>query len=213
MTDGYAGWTSADRSPGEITQLLREVAKGEQTAVSKLIPLVYAELHRRAVSYMCGERVDHTLQPTVLVNEAYLSLIDRRDVSWQSRAHFFGLAADLMRRILVDHARAHRRAKRGGGQRKVSLEDALLFSEDKIEEILAVDECLERLAKVDPRQARTVILRFFGGLTNEEAAEALGVSLNTLKRNLSFAKAWLYAELKERHGISTGKMAGSERAV
>jgi RNA polymerase sigma-70 factor, ECF subfamily len=204
---------SVDHSSGEVTKLLQSAAKGDQTAVSKLIPLVYAELRRQAAAYMCGERVDHTLQPTILVNDAYLGLMDRRDVSWQNRAHYFGLAADLMRRILVDHARAQGRAKRGGGQRKISLEDALIFTEDNIEEVLGVDECLERLAKIDPRQARIVILRFFGGLTNEEAAEVLGVSLNTVKRDLTFAKAWLHAELKERHGISTGKMAGSKRAV
>jgi RNA polymerase sigma-70 factor, ECF subfamily len=213
MAQGYPEGISSDHSSGEVTVLLRKVAQGDQEAVSKLIPLVYGELRRRAASYMRGERIDHTLQPTMLVNDAYLSLMDRRDVSWQNRAHFFGLAADLMRRILVDHARAHQRAKRGGGQPTISLEDALIFSEDKLEEVLAVDECLERLAKIDPRQARIVKLRFFGGLTNEEAAEVLGVSLNTVKRDLSLAKAWLYAELKERHGITTKKMGGSERAV
>jgi RNA polymerase sigma-70 factor, ECF subfamily len=196
-------------SSGEVTELLRQVAKGDQDAASKLIPLVYGEMRRRAASYMAGERPDHTLEPTILVHDAYLGLVRRQDVNWQSRAHFFGLAADLMRRILIDHARAHLRAKRGGKQRKISLDDGILFSPEKGEEVLAVDECLDRLAKIDPRQTRILVLRFFGGLTNEETAEVMGISLNTVKRDLNVAKAWLYAELKERHGIDSRKMGSS----
>jgi RNA polymerase sigma-70 factor (ECF subfamily) len=199
--------------PHEVTVLLSALTRGEEDAAGKLIPVVYDELRRLAASYMRRERPDHTLQATALVHEAYLKLIEQRSVSWQSRAHFFGVAAQLMRRILIDHARGHLRQKRGGEHKKVSLDDALVFSEQQSTELLAVDESLERLARLDGRQARIVELRFFGGLSVEEAAEVLGVSPKTVKRDWSVAKAWLYADLKERHGIDAGAMGERQNAV
>jgi RNA polymerase sigma factor (TIGR02999 family) len=162
---------------------------------------VYNELRRLAGSYMRRERPDHTLQATALVHEAYMKLVEQQSVNWQSRAHFFGVAAQLMRRILIDHARGHLRQKRGGEFKKVSLNDAFIFSPEQSAELLAVDESLQRLAKLDERQARVVELRFFGGLSVEEAAAILNISAKTVKRDWSVAKAWLYADLKEQHGI------------
>jgi RNA polymerase sigma factor (TIGR02999 family) len=147
------------------------------------------------------------------VHEAYLKLVEQRSVDWQSRAHFFGVAAQLMRRILIDHARGHSRQKRGGEDKKVSLDEAFVFSEQQADELLAVDDSLNRLAEIDPRQARVVELRFFGGLNVEEAAEVLGVSPKTVKRDWSVAKAWLYADLKERHGIDAAAMGDRQSAV
>jgi RNA polymerase sigma-70 factor, ECF subfamily len=187
--------------PQEVTLLLSALTRGDDQAASKLMPLIYDELRRLAASYMRRERVDHTLQATALVHEAYLKLIEQRSVDWQSRAHFFGVAAQLMRRILVDHARGHSRQKRGGEQRKVSLDEAFVFSERQSDDLLAVDDSLNVLARIDPRQAKVVELRFFAGLNVEEAADVLGVSPKTVKREWSVAKAWLYADLKERHGI------------
>ena len=197
----------------EVTLLLSALTRGDEDAASKLMPLVYDELRRLAGSYMRRERADHTLQATALVNEAYLKLIEQRSVNWQSRAHFFGVAAQLMRRILIDHARGHSRQKRGGEQKKVSLDEAFVFSEKQADELLAVDDSLNLLAKLDPRQARVVELRFFGGLSVEEAAEVLGVSPKTVKRDWSIAKAWLYADLKERHGIDAAAMGDRQSAV
>ena len=197
----------------EVTLLLTALTRGDDGAASKLIPVVYAELRRLAGSYMRRERVDHTLQATALVHEAYLKLIEQRSANWQSRAHFFGVAAQLMRRILIDHARGHTRQKRGGEQKKVSLDEAFVFSEKQADELLAVDDSLNRLAEIDPRQARVVELRFFGGLSVEEAAEVLGVSPKTVKRDWSVAKAWLYADLKERHGIDAAAMGERQSAV
>ena len=193
--------------------LLSALTNGEEGAASKLIPMVYDELRRLAGSYMRRERVDHTLQATALVNEAYLKLIEQRAVNWQSRAHFFGVAAQLMRRILIDYARGHTREKRGGEQKKVSLDEVFLFSEQQADELLAVDDSLNLLAKMDPRQARVVELRFFAGLSVEEAAEALGVSPKTVKRDWSVAKAWLYADLKERYGMDAAAMGERQGAV
>jgi RNA polymerase sigma factor (TIGR02999 family) len=197
----------------EVTMLLSALTNGEEGAASKLIPVVYDELRRLAGSYMRRERVDHTLQATALVNEAYLKLIEQRAVNWQSRAHFFGVAAQLMRRILIDYARGHTREKRGGEQKKVSLDEVFLFSEQQSDELLAVDDSLNLLAKMDPRQARVVELRFFAGLSVEEAAEALGVSPKTVKRDWSVAKAWLYADLKERYGMDAAAMGERQSAV
>jgi RNA polymerase sigma-70 factor, ECF subfamily len=197
----------------EVTMLLSALTNGEEGAASKLIPVVYDELRRLAGSYMRRERVDHTLQATALVNEAYLKLIEQRAVNWQSRAHFFGVAAQLMRRILIDYARGHTRDKRGGEQKKVSLDEVLLFSEQQSDKLLAVDDSLNLLAKMDPRQARVVELRFFAGLSVEEAAEALGVSPKTVKRDWSVAKAWLYADLKERYGMDAAAMGERQSAV
>lgn len=197
----------------EVTLLLSALTRGEQNAASKLVPVVYDELRRLAASYMRRERVDHTLQATALVNEAYLKLVEQRSVDWQSRAHFFGIAAQLMRRILIDHARGHSRQKRGGEQQMVSLDEALVFSEQQGDELLAINDSLDKLAKIDPRQAQVVELRFFGGLTVEEAAQVLGVSPKTVKRDWNVAKAWLYADLKERYGFDAATMGQRQRAV
>jgi RNA polymerase sigma-70 factor (ECF subfamily) len=197
----------------EVTVLLAALTRGDDGAASKLIPVVYDELRRLAGSYMRRERADHTLQATALVHEAFLKLVEQRSVNWQSRAHFFGVAAQLMRRILIDHSRGHLRQKRGGEQKKVLLDEVFVFSEQQADEVLAVDDSLNRLARIDPRQARAVELRFFGGLSVEEAAEVLGVSPKTVKRDWNVAKAWLYADLKERHGIDAAAMGEREGAV
>jgi RNA polymerase sigma factor (TIGR02999 family) len=153
------------------------------------------------------------LQATALVHEAYLKLVEQRSANWKSRAHFFGVAAQVMRRILIDHARGHLRQKRGGDFEKVVLDEGLVFSPQQSAELLAVDEALERLAKLDERQARIVEMRFFGGLSVEEAAAVLGISPKTVKRDWSMAKAWLHAELKEHHGIDTAAMADDQGPV
>lgn len=197
----------------DVTLLLSALTRGEEHAASKLIPLVYDELRRLAAAYMRRERVDHTLQATALVNEAYMKLVEQRAVDWQSRAHFFGIAAQLMRRILIDHARGHLRQKRGGEHIVVSLDEDFILSERQGDELLAVDESLNQLAKIDPRQARVVELRFFGGLTVEEAAQVLGISPKTVKRDWNVAKAWLYADLKDRYGFDPATMGQRQRAV
>lgn len=189
-----------DSGSVDVTVLLSELTKGNPEAGSKLIPLVYDELRRMADRYMRRERVDHTLQTTALVHEAYLKLVDQHSVNWQSRAHFFGIAAQVMRRVLIDHARGHVRDKRGSGQQPVQLEEAMVFSPERPEEFLQLDLALDRLAEIDARQAKIVELRFFGGLTVEEAAEVLGISPKTVKRDWTVAKAWLYGELKPRDG-------------
>ena len=186
-------------SSGDLTKLLSEVAKGDKVAASQLVPLVYSQMRRLAAAYMRRERENHTLQATALVHEAYLKLVDQR-TDWQSRAHFFGVAAQVMRHILIDHARGHSRAKRGGAKEAVTLDEGLVFSDEKSEELLALDEALQRLAKLDTRQAKVVEMRFFGGLTVEETAEALSISPITVKRDWSLARAWLYGELeRQRH--------------
>ena len=187
----------------EVTILLGQLAEGNDAAASKLIPIVYDELRRLAGGYMRRERIDHTLQPTALVHEAYLKLIEQRAVDWQGRAHFFGIAAQVMRRILIDHARGHIRDKRGGGAIPVPLDDALLFSPERSSELIKLDESLERLAKLDPRQSRIVELRFFGGLTVEETADMLGISAKTVKRDWSMARAWLHGEMKTSGDLKT----------
>jgi RNA polymerase sigma-70 factor (ECF subfamily) len=161
------------------------------------MPLVYNELRRVARRYLRSERPDHTLQPTALVHEAYIRLLGQREIMWQNRAHFFGVAAQLMRRILVDHARAHQAEKRGGHKQKVPLDEALEYTADKSAELVALDEALDRLAARDPRQARVVELRFFAGLTEQETAELLGISVRTVKRDWDVARAWLYKEINE----------------
>ncbi len=178
-----------------VTQLLLEWRGGSQAALDALMPVVYDELRRLAQHYMRGERPEHTLQATALVNDAYLRLVDMK-VSWQDRAHFFAVAARLMRRLLVDHARAHHRAKREGGP-KVSLDDALEVSCKPASDLLALDEALAELETFDRRKSEIVELRFFGGLSNEEVAEALGLSRSTVQRDLRLAKAWLKRELKK----------------
>jgi RNA polymerase sigma-70 factor (ECF subfamily) len=184
-------------SSGEITGLLTKLKAGDRQAESELVPLIYGELRRLARGYMRRERPDHTLQATALVHEVYLRLMEEHPVDWQSRAHFFAVAAQLMRRILVDHARAHKAAKRGGDAPKVFLEENLILSEAKSGDMLSLDEALARLAKLDPRQGRIVELRFFGGLSVEETAEVLGISARTVKREWSVARAWLYQEVRE----------------
>ena len=188
------------QSPGEITELLGEMRDGKTAAQSRLAVLVYEELHRIASRYMYKERPDHSLQATVLVNDAYLYLVNQEDRNWQNRSHFFAVAAQLMRRILIDHARNRNAAKRGGGRAAVQLEDALVIADDRMEEVIAVDLALTRLAEWDARLARIVEMRFFAGLTEDEIAEALGISPRTVKRDWKVAKAWLHGELS---GIAT----------
>jgi RNA polymerase sigma factor (TIGR02999 family) len=185
-------------APADVTSLLNKLAAGDQEAAAQLIPLVYEELRHLAARRLRRERPNHTLQATALVHEAYLKLAAQRDAKWQNRAQFFGVASQVMRRILVDYARGQQRIRRGGKQQKVSLDDILLVSPDRIEEVLTVHESLSRLEKLDGRQARIVELRYFGGLTVKEIAEVVGISTKTVMRELNVAKAWLYGELKER---------------
>ena len=183
-------------SPHEVTALLAEWSEGNRSALDKLLPLVSGELHQLAHRYMSREREDHTLQTTALVNEAYLKLIDQRVVHWQSRAHFFGIAAQIMRRILIDHARKHLGPQRSGGQ-KLSLDDVALVSDERAAELVALDDALTSLTKVDERKGRVVELRYFGGLSVEETAEVLGVSVDTITRDWRRAKAFLRRELSQ----------------
>jgi RNA polymerase sigma factor (TIGR02999 family) len=180
-----------------LTQLLIDWSNGDQSAFDKLMPLIDEELRRLAHRYMSRERAGHTLQTTALVNEAFVRLVNRKNVNWQNRAHFFGLAAQLMRTILVDHARSHACAKRGGGAFKLELDDALVVSQKKAVEVIALNDALNELVRLDPQQSRIVELRFFGGLTVEETAEVLHLSPATIKREWSTAKAWLYHELSK----------------
>lgn len=179
-----------------VTQLLRSWSEGDQTALEQLVPLVHAELHRLARGYMRGERQGHTLQTTALVNEAFLRLIDWKNVSWQNRAHFFGVSAQLMRRILVDFARSKRNARRGGDVSRVTLDEALIPAAMGTD-VVAVDDALRSLETLDPRKARIVELRFFGGLTTEETAEVMKLSTRTVEREWSLAQAWLLRELRK----------------
>ncbi len=178
-----------------VTDLLMAWRSGDDNALGRLMPLVQAELHRLAQRYMSMERPDYTLQATALVNEAYLRLVGS-DVDWKDRAHFFAVAAQVMRRILVDHARAQRRAKRGGGAEKVALEHTVLMSPERSGDLVALDDALDDLAELDKRKARVVEYHFFGGLTYDETAEALGISAATVHRELRLAKAWLYNRLQ-----------------
>jgi RNA polymerase sigma factor (TIGR02999 family) len=187
-----------DRGSAEVTKLLMEWSNGQEQALDRLVPQIHRELRKLAASYMRKERPDHTLQPTALVNEAFLKLIDQRAVRWQNRAHFFGIAAQAMRRILVDHARAHAAGKRGDGIRKVPLDDAMMIGGTVDIDLLALDESLTRLAAIDPQQSRVVELRFFGGLTMEETAEVMHISPATVGREWTMAKAWLFAEMGRR---------------
>lgn len=181
----------ASRS-NEVSVLLAEWKRGDQTAKDKLIPLVYDQLRRLARRQMAQERPGHSLPPTALVNEAYLLLVDQREVRWQNRAHFFALAAQVMRHILVNYARKRARAKRGGGSHHVSLNDAMIGSGERAAELVALDDALSKLAAIDPRRSQVVELRYFGGLSVEEVAEFLNISPVTVMRDWSVAKAWLY---------------------
>src|SRR5687768_15714711 len=183
-------------SPGEVTQLLRAWGNGDAGALEQLTPLIEAELRRLARAYMSRERRDHTLQTTALVNEAFLRLTDARRVRWQDRAHFLGISARLMRRVLVDHARSRGYHKRGGGVQRVTLDEGLVASPAAALDVVALDRALEALAAVDPRKSRVVELRFFGGLSVEETAEVLHVSPDTVKRDWRLAKLWLLRELE-----------------
>jgi RNA polymerase sigma factor (TIGR02999 family) len=181
----------------QVTQLLIEWSNGDTSALDKLVPLIHEELRRLAHHYMSRERPGHTLQTTALVDEAYLRLVNRKDVHWQNRAHFFAIAATLMRNILVDHARSHAYAKRGGGAHKIELDEAMVVSQERAAEVVALDEALKELATFDAPQSRIVELRFFGGLTIEETAEAMGISPATIKREWQSARAWLYHRLSK----------------
>jgi RNA polymerase sigma factor (TIGR02999 family) len=186
-------------SPPDITALLVDWSKGDKTALDTLFPLVERELHRLAHSYMRKEKSDHTLQTTALVNEAYLRLVDQKNTRWQNRAHFFGIAAQIMRRILMNYARDRNRMKRGGDAIQVSLSEVHLVSGTKASELLALDEALDRLATVDERKAMVVEFRYFGGLSVEETAEVLKVSSITVARDWNMAKAWLAREIGNAH--------------
>jgi len=180
----------------EITRMLRQWSDGSQEALDNLLPLVYDELHRQAARYLRRENKDHTLQPTALINEAYLKLIDQREVNWENRTHFFAIAAQAMRRILVDHARTKHREKRGGDDAKLSLDEALTFvADEKNIDLIALDEALTRLEMKDKQQTRIVELRYFSGLSLEETAEALNISRTTAARDWAMARAWLHREL------------------
>jgi RNA polymerase sigma factor (TIGR02999 family) len=184
-----------DRGSAEVTRLLKEWSDGQEQALDRLVPEIHRELRKLAASYLRKERPEHTLQPTALVNEAFLKLIDQRAVKWQNRAHFFGIAAQAMRRILVDHARAHSASKRGDGVRTIPIDDVVIVGGTVDIDLLALDEALTRLAAIDPQQSRVVELRYFGGLTMEETAEVMHISPATVGREWRMAKAWLFAEL------------------
>lgn len=181
--------------PQEVTQLLVDWGNGNQAALDRLMPVVYTELRQLAHWYMRRERPDHTMQTTALIHEAYLRLVDQNQVRWQHQAHFFGIAARLMRQILIEHARSHTRAKRGGGVGTISLDEAAIVSQARATELLALDDALERLATIDPRKSQVVELRFFGGLSVEEAAQVLNIAPNTVLRDWRMAKAWLRREI------------------
>lgn len=181
--------------PQEITQLLLSWSKGDKAALNQLIPLVYPELRRLARRYMGRENSQHTLQTSALINEAYLRLVDQQAVAWQDRAHFLAVAAQVMRHILIDHARSHRYAKRGAGAQHIALDDVAVVNQDRAAEFVALDDALTTLAVVDPRKGRIVELRFFGGLTVEETAEVMTLSQITIKREWRAAKAWLLREI------------------
>jgi RNA polymerase sigma factor (TIGR02999 family) len=187
----------ATSSSNEVTQLLLAWSDGNQAALDQIIPLVHGELHQLARRYMQRERVGHTLQTPALINEAYLRLVDWKNVHWQNRAHFFGVAAQLMRRILVDFARSRRYTKRGGKAVQVSLEEAATLSDERGRDLIALDDALKSLVRLDPRKAQIVELRFFGGLSVEETAEVMKVSPRTVMREWNLARAWLYRELRQ----------------
>ena len=190
-------------SQGEITELLRNWRCGDRAAMDKLLPIVYDELRRLAAGFFRRERPNHTLQATALVHEAYLRLVDQSRVGWENRAHFFGSAAHLMRQILVDHARSHNAAKRGGGEIKVSLAEDMALAGPRELDLIALDAALDELAALDEQQSRIVEMRFFGGLSIEETAQVLGVAPSTVKRDWNTAKAWLYHRMKKESVISS----------
>ena len=184
--------------PHQVTQLLIAWENGDKTALDELLPLVYEELHRLARRYMRHERSGNTLQTSALVNEAYVRLVDQKHVHWANRAHFFAISAQIMRRILIVHARRHAYAKRGGGAEKISLDETAIVAKERAPDLLVLDEALNRLAEIDPRRGQVVELRYFGGLNNEEIAGVLKISENTVTRDWNMARAWLYQELSGR---------------
>ena len=188
----------SEQGTESITQMLIQLTNGNSAVVDALLPLIYDELRSLASNYLRRERPDHTLQPTALVHEAYLRMVDQTQVNWQNRAHFFGVAAQMMRRILVDHARARNAEKRGQDYQKVSLDENLDKAVERDDELIALDDALKILAEMDEQKSRIVELRFFGGLSVEETAEVLGVSAPTVKRQWRMAKAWLYGQVQKQ---------------
>ena len=186
---------TSETAPDDVSALLRAWTGGDQRALARLTPIVYDELHRLAHYYLKRERAGHSLQTTALVNEAYMRLVDYKRMQWQNRAHFFGVAAQAMRRILVDHARSRNYQKRGGGTQQVSIDEAATLSQGRTSELIALDDALRELEKMDERKSRIVELRYFGGLSLEETAEVLGVSVPTVTRDWNTAKAWLLREM------------------
>ena len=196
-------------SPQEVTQLLADWGKGDRSALDRLFPLVHSELHHIAQRQMSGERPGHTLQATALVNEAFLKLAGQQGFDWQNRAHFFAVCATVMRHILIDHARAHARDKRGGGAIQVSLDEALVVADDQAAHLIALDDALRMLESLDPQKGKLVELRYFGGLSIEEAAEVMNVSPRTVRREWQRAKAWLYRMMTEGIEDETRPLAKS----
>jgi RNA polymerase sigma-70 factor (ECF subfamily) len=193
-------------SEADVTALLSEMAEGKHSAAERLVPIVYEELKQLARRYMRRERADHTLQTTALVHEAYVKLVGQDSVKWQGRSHFFAVAAQIMRRILCDHARRNLRVKRGGAGKVLPLDEALAFTPQHSDELLKLDEALDRLAKLDARQSRIVELRFFAGLSVDETAEFLGISPKTVKRDWAVARAWLHAEVSGSDALDPRKV-------
>lgn len=185
-------------SPHEVTQLLQDWRNGDKAALEKLTPLVYDELRRLANRYLRGERKDHTLQGTALVHEAYMKMVGYSDLEWQSRAHFFGVAARIMRQILIDHARKHRTDKRGAGNQNLPLDEAVVFSTERADTLVALDDALETLAALDQLKGRIIELRYFGGLSIEEIGEVEGISVSTVRRHMRMAEAWLHREINKK---------------
>jgi RNA polymerase sigma factor (TIGR02999 family) len=195
---GQPGNSMATLSANEVTRLLQDWRRGDREALDKLTPLVYGELRRLARNYLRGERKDHTLEGTALVHEAYMRLVGYTNLEWQNRAHFFGVAARVMRQILIDHARKHRTDKRGGGRVALPLEEAAVFSEERAASLVALDDALEALAAIDPQKARIIELRYFGGLGIEEIAEVMGISVSSVRRHMRMAEAWLHREVSRQ---------------
>jgi RNA polymerase sigma-70 factor, ECF subfamily len=183
---------------GQVTLLLKAMNRGDKSAADQLLPIVYSELHRLAKSYMSRERRDHTLQPTALINQAYLRIAQQEHMEWQNHAHFIGFAANVMRRVLVDHARERNAAMRGGGRVRVELDEGVAASPEASAEILQLEEALTRLEQLNPRQAQVVEMRYFGGLSVEEVASILGIAPRSVKRDWALARMWLYQEIQKR---------------
>lgn len=192
---GVHVWQGFMTTASETTQILKAISDGDRSGIDRLAEIVYDQLRMTARRYLSRERRNHTLQPTALVHEAFLKLVDQKQTQWRSRSHFYAVAAQQMRRILVDHAKSKLRAKRGGGRQKISLIEELTVSREKDEDVLAVDEALEKLARLNPEQAKIVELRFFAGMTVDEVAEALQMSKRTVERNWTMIRAWLRREL------------------